>query len=156
MAAIAGAVLLVIGATRGGGARSIEVADAAPAFDLGRTDGTGRLRSQDLAGRPIVLTFWATWCPACRDEMPELEALHRRVGDDIAVVAVSREAPRAVMTYARKSGLTLPLYSDDAIFERYGVESIPTTIVIDRDGRIVDELTGFEDADDLEALARGH
>jgi len=155
MAAIAGAVLAVMGATRGGGARAIAVADEAPPFDLARADGGERLRSSALAGRPIVLTFWATWCPGCRDELPELEALHRRASDDITIIAVSREPARTVLGYAEKRGMTLPLYIDDAVFARYGIESIPTTIVIGPDGRIRGELTGYEDADALEALARG-
>lgn len=155
MAAIAGATLLLVNALRGpGGGRNVAVAELAPPFDLGRSDGGGRVTSDELRGKPVVLTFWATWCPACRDELPELEALHRRAGQDIHVIAVSQEAPRTVLAYAHKTGLTLPLYSGASIFAAYGVDTLPTTIVIDENGFVRAELSGSEDADHLEELAR--
>lgn len=156
MAAIAGAVLAVIAIFKSpGGGKNVAVAEVAPDFDLARSDGRGRVTSTDLRGKPVVLTFWATWCPTCRDEMPELDLLHRRAGDEITIVTVSREAPRTVLGYAHKKGLSLPLYTDDAVFAAYGIESIPTTIVIAADGTILAELSGTEDADTLEGLARG-
>lgn len=155
MVGVAGAVLLGVAALKGrGGSPVVDVDGEAPAFRVARADGSGEVSSDDLRGKPVVLTFWATWCPACRDELPELEALSKRVGADIAIVPVSRENAATVQGFAARKGMTMPLYVGGSAFQAYRIESIPTTIVIDARGRVLAEITGGADADKLEEIAR--
>jgi peroxiredoxin len=115
-------------------------AAAPPQFSLsmpaGRPVSLARLR-----GHVVLLNFWATWCLDCRQEMPALEALHRRFGGrGLAVVGVNaREGLTVVRSYARELGLTFPLVldADGAVTARYGVIGLPTTFLIGRDGRAV-------------------
>ncbi|MFO0748072.1 MAG: hypothetical protein U1F43_20795 [Myxococcota bacterium] len=67
---------------------------------------------------------------------------------------MSRENAATVMAYAERKGIVMPLYVGGSAFQAYGIESIPTTMVIDRKGKIIAELTGGVDADKLEELVR--
>lgn len=155
MVGVSGAVLLGVSALKGkGGSGAAAVAERAPAFRVARADGSGSVSSDELRGKPVVLTFWATWCPACRDELPELEKLARTMGADAAIVPVSRESAATVMTFAERRGIAMPLYVGQGAFDTYRVESIPTTLVIDAHGEILAEKIGGVDADELEELVR--
>jgi len=115
----------------------------APGFRL-PTPGGGTLALADLAGRVVVLNFWATWCRPCVQELPALQALGARHGaEGLAVVAVNvdRDDPEAVAAFGRRLGLDLPLPLDPkgAVRGAYRVRALPTTYLIGRDGR----LAGF-------------
>jgi thiol-disulfide isomerase/thioredoxin len=94
----------------------------------------------DLRGRPLVLNFWATWCPPCDEEMPALEALYRQQGGDGAqVVAVNlQETPPVVAAYLAERGLTLPVLLDSAgeLAAQLDVTYLPTTFFVDETGII--------------------
>jgi peroxiredoxin len=123
-------------------------ATAPPEFSLstpaGRTVSLAGLR-----GHVVLLNFWATWCLDCRQEMPALEALHRRFGPrGLAVVGVNaREGLTVARDYARELGLTFPLVldADGAVMVRYGVIGLPTTFLIGRDGRAVALAVGVRE-----------
>jgi len=154
MVGVASAVLLVVGFMRGhGGANAVSVNERAPRFEVERADGSGRVSSDDLHGKPVVLTFWATWCPSCREELPTLDALYRRFGDRVVFVPVSKESAEAVLRYTTRQNIGVPMYLGASPFKAYGIESIPTTIIIGPDGTVVDEMTGGIDADKIEELA---
>jgi peroxiredoxin len=107
----------------------------------GRTVEGQAVSLADLAGRVVLLNFWATWCLECRPEMPEIERLHREFGTrGLTVMAINaREGSAAVRAYAKELGLTFPLVLDPNgdIGKLYGVIGIPTTFLIGRDGRAV-------------------
>ncbi|MBI2878619.1 MAG: TlpA family protein disulfide reductase, partial [Candidatus Rokubacteria bacterium] len=111
-----------------------------PEFTL--KDLAGRAVSlRDLRGRIVFLNFWATWCPACRDEMPSMERLHREFGDQgLVLLAVNfQERRETVAAFMREHGLTFRtlLDPDAAVSDQYGVRFIPTTVILDREGRML-------------------
>jgi peroxiredoxin len=111
----------------------------APAVALDLLDG-GRVRLEDLLGqRPVYLKFWNTWCEACREQMPHLEAAHRKYGDRIAVFAVNlglNDPVETVREFRSAHALTVPIAvdADGALSERYHVSVTPQHVLIDRAG----------------------
>lgn len=115
--------------------------DLAPDFTLTGLDGTPFTLSEHR-GEVVLLNFWATWCIPCLAEMPTLEALHQELGDDgLQVVGISQDTGGAdeILPFADQLAVTYPLLPDPAfnVSARYGgISVLPTTIVVDRDGRI--------------------
>jgi cytochrome c biogenesis protein CcmG/thiol:disulfide interchange protein DsbE len=92
-----------------------------------------------LRGKPVVLNFWATWCPPCRSEAPDLQSASRRYAGQVSVLAVDQGEPAAtVQAYTAQQGLTYPSPLDEngRVSLAYGVHALPTTFFIDRDGII--------------------
>lgn len=120
---------------------------AAPDFTLHTVDGTP-LRLSDLRGKVVLLNFWATWCPPCKAEMPDLNALHQKYGaeHDFTVVGINMEERAAdVSAFARARQITFPLLLDPegaVSAGRYAIRSLPTSLIIDREGRIRDMWMG--------------
>ena len=130
-------------------------AGTAPAFDLPALAG-GSLDSEALAGRPVILNFWATWCQPCRKEFPVLNALHRDPRVEIVAIALDEEGERTVAPFVRREGLEYRvLLGDQATFERFGGFTIPYTLVLDGAGTIVAMYRGPAAEESLERdLAR--
>lgn len=108
-----------------------------------------------LRGRPAVINFWAAWCPFCIDEMPDFEAVHQRLGDRVAFVGVDLEDDLALASdLAAETGVTYPLVvdADGALFRAVGGRGMPTTLLLDAEGRIVVHHTGPLTAEQLEEL----
>ncbi len=119
-------------------------------------DSAGRTLSlSDFRGRVVLLNVWATWCPPCRKEMPSLERLQRaRGGKDFEVVALSIDRERSVVrTFYREIGLTaLRLYQDPSnrATDALKVVAVPTTLLIDREGREIGRSLGPAEWDSVE------
>jgi cytochrome c biogenesis protein CcmG/thiol:disulfide interchange protein DsbE len=124
-----------------------QAAEPAPTFTLRSPEGTA-LSLDDLRGKVVLLSFWATWCPPCTAEMPDLNALYRRYGDakDFVVVGVDlEESAGDVSAFARQHGISFPLALDwngRVTRENYSVRTLPAAVIIDREGRIRDRWTG--------------
>lgn len=115
-----------------------QVGFLAPDFTLTTLAGE-TVTLSELRGKPVVLNFWATWCPPCRAELPHFQAAHEAHGDEVAILAVDeRESPQQVAGFARQLGLTfpIPLDTDGRIGVEYRVRALPTTYFIDADGVI--------------------
>jgi cytochrome c biogenesis protein CcmG/thiol:disulfide interchange protein DsbE len=116
----------------------------APRVELPGLRG-GRVRLADLRGRPVVLNFWASWCPPCLAEMPEFQRVHRRLGDRVAFLGVNqRDQAQAAEELARSTGVTYPLAADTAgrSFDAFGGLGMPTTVLIGADGTVADIFAG--------------
>jgi cytochrome c biogenesis protein CcmG/thiol:disulfide interchange protein DsbE len=110
----------------------------APDFTLPTVAGSD-ITLSELRGMPVVLNFWATWCPPCRAELPELQAASEKYAGQIAIIGVNQaEPPAAVQAFAGKLGLAfeIPLDTEAKVSHTYGVRSLPTTFFIDRQGVI--------------------
>ncbi len=123
----------------------------APDFALEQLDGD-RVSLADFHSRPVVLTFWAQGCRFCRAEVTDLQRLHaKHASAGLVVLAVNAwdENPAALRVFAREKGLTYPILLNGGAVARdlYGVESVPTHIWIDRNGRIDDVTVGYGHVD---------
>lgn len=110
-----------------------------PAPDFSLPDPSGKPWTlAGLRGRPVLLNFWATWCPPCVEEMPSMEALANRLGDRAVVLAISVDEDWDVVKkfFAHGTTLSLLLDKEKAVSKRYGSEKFPETFLIDRDGRV--------------------
>jgi cytochrome c biogenesis protein CcmG/thiol:disulfide interchange protein DsbE len=118
------------------GLRAIAYAKAPPdfTFDLGR----GPRRLSALAGKPVVLNFWAAWCAPCRDEFPAFSQMQASYGDAVGLLTLSEDAPGAARAFLTAHELQLPLVEDPgrAVFSAYSIEEVPVTIVLGRDGTV--------------------
>ncbi len=113
------------------------------------------VKSDQFKGKVVVVDFWATWCPPCREEIPGFVDLHRRYADQglvIVGISLDRTGPSAVKAFVEKFGMKYPVVIGDArTVEAFGgVEAIPTTFVIDRTGKIVGKHVGFADREAFE------
>ncbi|MGB9199236.1 MAG: TlpA disulfide reductase family protein [Terriglobales bacterium] len=94
----------------------------------------------ELRGKVVVVNFWATWCPPCRKEMPDLEALYERFGSQgLVILGISDEEQSKVAPFVRDRKVTFPILLDPGrkVNEAFIVEGIPKSFVYDRDGKLV-------------------
>jgi peroxiredoxin len=94
----------------------------------------------DLHGKVVMVNFWATWCPPCRKEMPDLETLYERLGSQgLVILGISDEETAKVEPFIRERKVTFPILLDPGrkVNEAFIVEGIPKTFVYDRDGKLV-------------------
>ena len=122
-------------------------AQATPALDLTDLQGQ-RLSTDRLRGRAVVLNFWATWCPPCKEEMPSLQTLHELSGGDPVVIGINvRETASRVRRYLESTGLNFPVVLDPQaeLARRFGVTAFPTTLLIAPDGQIRWRVVGEVD-----------
>jgi len=119
-----------------------------PAPDFTVRDLSGReTHLADLKGTVVLVNFWATWCPPCREEVPSLAALCRLMsGKPFRLLAISIDegGRNAVEAFFRQSGNELPAYLDTngVIARIYGITGVPETFVIDRNGVIIKKVVG--------------
>jgi thiol-disulfide isomerase/thioredoxin len=94
---------------------------------------------KELRGKVVLVNFWATWCPPCRAEMPDLERLNARFGSQgLVILAVSSEDAAEVRKYAAAEKIGFPLLLDpgDKVKQQFAVTGIPKTFLYDREGRL--------------------
>ena len=109
--------------------------------DFTLTDLSGKTwHLQDLRGKVVLLNFWATWCPPCRKEMPDLQALYDKYKESgLVVLAISDEEAGKVQPFVAERKISYPVMLDPGrnVNDLYRVEGIPKTFVYDRDGKMV-------------------
>jgi thiol-disulfide isomerase/thioredoxin len=109
--------------------------------------GGGIISTADLHGKVVIVNFWATWCPPCREEIPEMIELSKRYKDKLQIIGISMDdAPaREVAEFAKQIGITYPVVmGSGAIEAEYGgVPALPTSFVISPDGRVVQKHAGL-------------
>ena len=122
------------------------VGGLAPDFELRDLEGH-EVRLADLRGKVVLLDFWGTWCGYCREALPMIELLHRSLKDKgLAVYGISSEDPGGAREYLRKHGYTMSSLADpeEEAVSRYHVQSWPTTVLIDRQGKVSYYQAGHE------------
>lgn len=125
-----------------------------PAPDFTLKDLAGREgKLSELRGKVVVLNFWATWCPPCREEIPSMMRLNQAMaGKPFQMVAVSIDegGQAAVEGYFKQSGTALPalLDTDQKVSKRFGLTGVPETFIIDKKGVILKKVVGAMDWSD--------
>jgi len=136
-------------------AKPIESAKPAPGWELSDLDGK-TVRSSDFKDKVVILDFWATWCPPCRAEIPgfvELQKKYQAQGLRVVGVSVDQASAETVKAFAQKSGINYPVVlADTNIVDAFGgIDGLPTTFIIDANGRIVKRHLGFTEKSDFES-----
>lgn len=111
-----------------------------------------RVTAESLRGRPAIVHFWASWCEPCVQEAPQFPKLAARLGDRASLVAVDwSDDRRGARAFLRRFGWTFPVLADPGgvAGQRAGVQGLPTTLILDADGRVVQRLSGPQTADGL-------
>ncbi|MBS4189411.1 TlpA family protein disulfide reductase [Bacillus sp. FJAT-49705] len=109
----------------------------APDFELKNLKGE-TVKLSDYKGQKVMLNFWATWCPPCKAEMPDMQKFYTESGDNIAILAINIDPEYDVAGFAKELGLdfTILLDDQDKVNTVYKILTIPTTFFIDENGII--------------------
>lgn len=140
---VIGAVLLAVALPVVGWLRAPDLPEVAPSFALQDLNGK-TVRLEDYRGKVVVVNFWATWCGPCRAEIPTFSAFAER-NPDIPVLGIAVDGTPAQLRAAQKKmGITYPiLIGDKATTAAYGASTLPTTIIVDEEGKISSAHTGL-------------
>ncbi len=133
----------------------------APDFTLPTPDGK-KIKLSDYRGKVVILDFWATWCPPCRRGIPDLIDLKKRYGDKgleiigISLDEITRGTQAQVIPFMKNYGINYPIvFGNMQIVQNFGgIRSIPTSFVIDKDGKIIANFVGLRPEQDYEALVK--
>ncbi len=125
-------------------AESMQVQLSDEDFEWGLADMSGNpVTFSDFRGDIIFLSIWATWCPPCRAEMPNIQRLYDQYGEKITMVLASQEDPATIKSFMEEQGYTMPFYRlVRNLPETLQSSSIPTTFLINREGKIAVKKTG--------------
>jgi thiol-disulfide isomerase/thioredoxin len=137
---------------------SLPVVANAQGLGEGHTEGSP-VSLAGLRGNAVLLDFWATWCGPCRAEAPIVDQVSRRWKDKgLVVVGVNTDTPDQgdPRAFAMKHGLTYPIVHDtEGVAQRvYGIDSLPTLVVVSRSGRVIAVRSGITGDAELERLVR--
>lgn len=121
------------------------------AIDVTFYDSEGEaVKLSDYYGKPVVMNFWATWCGYCKKEMPDFQEVYEEYKDKVEFLFInstdgSRETREKAETYLKEQGYTIPAFYDedmDAVYT-YSVNSLPTTMLLDKEGRVAAYAPGL-------------
>jgi peroxiredoxin len=119
------------------------VGDKAIDFKLDTLSGES-ITLSELKGKKVILNFWATWCPPCKEEMPIMQEFYTKYGKNVEVLAINIDPQYNVKEYQKAMGLTFPILldKDDKINNAYDILTVPTTFVINEQGTITHKQIG--------------
>jgi thiol-disulfide isomerase/thioredoxin len=128
-------------------------------LSLPRLESDGKVDYAAYTGRPLVINFFASWCPFCIGEMPDFERVHQAAGDRVAFLGISQRDPRqASIDLLAQTGVTYQtaIDADGDFFDALGGIGMPVTVFVAPDGRIADIYTGPLNAEALTRLIALH
>ncbi|MFW5787207.1 MAG: TlpA family protein disulfide reductase [Halanaerobiales bacterium] len=132
----------------------INIGNKAPGFTLPDLE-KNEISLDDLRGKKVFLNFWASWCGPCEHEMPDIEKLHKEYEDEVAVIAVNMgEKKDDVDQFLSSQDLNMPVLLDrnQSLAEKYAVQAIPTTYILDEEGIITEKHVGLIEYDKMKEL----
>ena len=131
----------------------MKVGDDAPPIYLFKLESNKYFKSKDLLGKKnLVVSFFATWCVPCAKEIPELTKISKQLGDDFEFILVDVNEKRdKVKDHVSEKDITLQVVLDKygKTFEKFGGETLPLLVVIDKEGKITYHHTGYKDGDEM-------
>jgi thiol-disulfide isomerase/thioredoxin len=133
--------------------------DASPVGDVTMTDVDGRrVSSADWKGKVVIVNFWATWCPPCRAEIPDLVALQQKYKDQLLIIGISddEDPPAVVKKWAVEHKMNYPIVMSTPELRKVftGVSALPTSFIVSRESRLVMRHVGMLTAARTEAETR--
>ena len=131
----------------------------APSFSLPDLAGN-RVELAQFKGKVLVIDFWATWCPPCREAIPELVAMKKKYGPqgfDIVGISMDENPARVVPPFVEHYGINYPIVmGDDQVSSAFGgIYGLPTTFIVDRQGNIAQRYIGYVDLKVIEKEIEG-
>jgi cytochrome c biogenesis protein CcmG/thiol:disulfide interchange protein DsbE len=134
----------------------LAVGESMPEFGFATCTGE-ELTTASLEDKPLLINFWATWCPPCVRELPNFAELHEKFGDEVNILGVSVDQhPEFVKKFLDKNELPYMLaWDSEGIAADLGFRSIPVTVAVDADGNVASVHQGYASADDLAELVAG-
>jgi len=123
------------------------------------TDLDGKpVSTAQLRGKVVIVNFWATWCPPCRAEIPDLIALQSKYKNGLQIIGVSVDedaSPEDVKAFAKQFGMNYPIVMGASIAKEYGgIPALPTSFVVNKDGGVVQKHMGMLKPSEIEAEVR--
>ena len=117
-----------------------------PNLEFTALDGVSQIDLESLRGKPVLLTFWASWCGPCREELPELEKLVGELAEEgfVLVTVNMDQSPAMGMRFLQQHDIDVPAYRmDQRELSQLGLRSVPTNVLLDREGRPVQIFSGY-------------
>lgn len=121
----------------------IDIGLEAPDFEIKTLDGK-TVKLSDFQGQKVMLNFWATWCPPCKAEMPDMQKFYKEEGEHIQILAVNIDPEYDVAGFVKEMMIDFPILldEDDEVMNAYQILTIPTTFFIDEKGIIQNKFMG--------------
>jgi peroxiredoxin len=130
------------------GVQALEMRKDAPLFTLKSLNGTS-YSLKDFKGKPVLVLFWATWCPSCCEELPVLDKYFAERQEELVtlLLAIDGEKVKRVRGFTEKNKIKLPILLDEKekIARSFGVNFIPAAFLIDREGKVIAKIVGERD-----------
>ena len=131
-------------------------AQQAPDFTLLDVNGN-TVKLSDFKGKAVFIDFWASWCPPCRDSIPAIKNIHKQFASNPNAVILGinlNEKPSTVINFMKNNAIMYQvLLGDRKVAELYGVNSIPSFFIVDKNGNIVKQYRGYGNSMEAEWLA---
>ena len=119
-----------------------------------------KIKLSKFIGKPMIINCWATWCGPCKSELPHFQKCYKKYKDDVKFIMIDvwedKESQKDVKKFLKKNKYKFPVYFDydNKAADTFGLEAIPFTVAIDKDGYLVDYYVGAIDKDTLEDLIK--
>ena len=131
---------------QGPGVQKSIIGSASADFTLPDVEGR-QIRLSDFRGKTVLLAFWATWCPPCKEELPTLQKIdEQNQNKDLVILTVDDEEPATIRDFLRAKHYSFPALVDSKreVFREFAVHFLPTAIVINPDDIVTQVVTGWE------------